>query len=157
MAAGEVTLALAAVLLDLLLPAAVLLLLAGVSLALRRQGFGSLGVRRVPRPGRLVGTVFVLSVAWTLLTLPVLEHLTGERQDVSDFVDLEGDLALLAVMLLLSWTLAAVVEEVAFRGYLQTRVTEAVGVGVFALPLGCWSVRWHSGSSTPSRGSSACW
>jgi hypothetical protein len=41
---------------------------------------------------------------WTGLTLalflPVLEHLTGQRQDVSQFARPEGNFALLALMLL---------------------------------------------------------
>jgi hypothetical protein len=129
----EVALALGAVLLDLLLPALVIVALAGLSLLARREGPSSLGVLRPARPWPLVAQVLGLSIGWTLLTvgltLPLLEHLTGLPQDVSMFAPLEGDLALLLAMVGLSWTLAALVEELAFRGFLFTRLRELLPEG----------------------------
>jgi hypothetical protein len=61
--------------------------------------------------------------------MPLANHVSGTRQDLSGFADLEGDLGLLLVFLVLSWTLAAFVEEVAFRGYLQTRMRDVLGHG----------------------------
>jgi hypothetical protein len=75
----------------------------------------------------MVGVVLGATVAWTLLDvgvfIPALSHVTGTVQDVSDFADVEGDLAQLALFVVLSWTLAAFVEEFAFRGYLLTRLS----------------------------------
>jgi len=75
--------------------------------------------------------VLGLTVAWTalqvLLIVPLVGHLTGEQQDVSDFAELEGNVAMLLLLVGLSWTLAAVGEEVAFRGYLLTRLREVLG------------------------------
>ena len=126
----EVLLASAAVLLDLLFPTLVLLALASASLLIRRQGPGSLGLRRPARAGHLVIKVLGVSVAWTLLTLallmPVAEHLTGQRRDVSQFTEVQGNIGLLLFLLLMSWTLAAVGEEVAYRGYLQTRIRDVL-------------------------------
>jgi membrane protease YdiL (CAAX protease family) len=131
LAAAEVVLAAGVVLLDLLLPALVLLALMTVSLLVRREGLASLGLRRV-RGGRVLAAKMLLfSAAWTLFHLgvliPVANRLTGEQQDMSDFAALEGDLGMLALLLVLTWTLAAVGEELAFRGYLQTRLTEVLG------------------------------
>jgi membrane protease YdiL (CAAX protease family) len=127
----EVALAAAAVLLDLAVPTLVILLLAAVSLGLRRERVASLGWVRARHPARLVGEMLAFAAAWTLLQLgllmPLANHLTGERQDMSDFVELEGNAALLAGLLVLSWTLAAVGEELAYRGFLLTRLTEVVG------------------------------
>ncbi len=132
----EVTLAVAAVLLDLVLPSLVLLLLAGLSLAVRRQGPASLGLRR-PRRGHLVGGTALFALVWSLfqlaVTIPITNHLSGEEQDMGVFADVEGDLGLLLVLLVASWTLGAVVEEVAFRGYLLTRLRELLGGGPAAL------------------------
>jgi membrane protease YdiL (CAAX protease family) len=73
------------------------------------------------------------AVAWTLVNvailIPLTNHLSGTRQDVSAFADLEGNLRLLALYLAASWLLAAFCEEVAFRGYLLTRLTDALGPG----------------------------
>lgn len=132
-AAVEVALAAAVVLLDLGLPTLVLLVLAGVSLALRRQGPASVGFARVTHPWRMVLQVAGLSAVWSLLVvglvLPALEHLTGDRQDVSDFAELEGNVAMLAALLAASWTLAALGEELAFRGFLLTRLRELLPAG----------------------------
>jgi len=129
----EVLLGAAAVLLDLVIPTLVLLALAAVSLLLRRQGPGSLGLRRPARTHRLVIEVLGLSVAWTVLTIallmPVAEHLTGQHRDVSQFGAVQGNIGLLLFLLLMSWTLAAVGEEVAYRGYLQTRIRELLPDG----------------------------
>ncbi|WP_151081823.1 CPBP family intramembrane glutamic endopeptidase [Nocardioides cynanchi] len=130
LAAVEVALAVAAVVLDVLIPSLVLVLLAVVSLGVRHQGPGTLGLRRSRSPG-LVPKMFGIAAGWSLvqlgLTMPVANHLSGHRQDLSQFADVHGDLVLLSVYLLLSWTLAAFVEELAFRGFLLSRIREVLG------------------------------
>ncbi len=129
----EVVLAAVVVLADLLLPALVLVAMAAVSLVLRRRGPASLGFHRPVRPWRLIVLMAGFAVAWTLvnvaLLIPLTNHLSGRRQDVSAFADLEGDLGLLLVYLAAAWVVAALCEEVAFRGYLLTRLTDVVGRG----------------------------
>lgn len=137
LAAVEVALAAVAVLADLFLPSLVLVAMAAVSLLVRGDRPVTLGLRRLSRPGRDVAEVLAVTVGWTVLQLalvmPVVEHLTGETQDVSQFEDLEGNVPMLLLLLLLSWTLAAVGEELAFRGYLFTRARQALGPGRAAL------------------------
>jgi CAAX protease family protein len=127
----EVVLAITAVLLDVLLPAVVLAVMAGVSLAVRRERPSTLGFHRLPHPARQLAQVAGLALAWTtmvfLVVMPVAEHLTGSTQDTSEFADLEGNVAQLLLLVTLSWTLAAFVEELAFRGYLLTRITDLAG------------------------------
>ena len=130
LAAVEVGLAVLVVVGDVLLPTLVLLVLAGVSLAVRREGPATLGFRRPPDWARVVATVAAVTVAWTCVQLaviiPLLEHASGEQQDFSTFDGLQGDPVTLAVLLLASWVLAALGEETAFRGYLQVRIAELV-------------------------------
>ena len=118
---------------DWAIPAVVIVVLAALSLLLRRRGPSSLGFHRVSRPGRLVAQMAAFALAWTLLNvavlIPVTNHLSGTRQDVSAFADLEGNLGLLALYLGASWVLAAMCEEIAFRGYLLTRLTDVLGPG----------------------------
>ena len=122
--------------LDLLLPSLVLVGLAGLSLLVRREGPSTLGFHRLRRPGRDLLQVAALALGWTtavfLLVMPVTEHLTGTTQDTSEFAELEGDLPRLLLFVALSWTLAALVEELAFRGYLLTRITDLIGTSVAA-------------------------
>jgi hypothetical protein len=137
LAVAEVLLAGTAVVLDLLVPTIVLLVLAAISLAARREGLATFGLSRGARVGHLVKPVFILTAAWTLIQLavflPVLNHVTGQKQDLSEFRDLEGNVALLIVLLVLSWTLAAFGEEIVYRGYIQTRIVDALGANSAAV------------------------
>jgi len=130
--AVEVVAASIAAALDLAIPTFILLAMALVSLAVRRTGLSSLGFRRVA-DARLVTKMLVFSAAWSLfqlsVTMPIANHVSGKETDLSQFKDLQGNVAMLAGLLLLSWTLAAVGEELAYRGYLQTRVRELFGAG----------------------------
>lgn len=134
----EVLAATAAVLSDLLIPSVVLFLMAGLSLLARHEGPGSLGLRRVPA-GPLALRMLAFALVWTVvqlgLLMPLANHVSGTRQDLSGFADVEGDLGLLLLFVALSWTLAAFVEEVAFRGYLQTRMRDVVGHGTVGTVL----------------------
>lgn len=133
LAGVEVGAVVVAVLTDWAIPAVVIVVLAALSLLLRRRGPGSLGFHRTSRPWRLVAQMAAFAVGWTFLNvavlIPVTNHLSGTRQDVSAFADLEGNLGLLALYLGASWVLAAFCEEVAFRGYLLTRLTDVLGPG----------------------------
>ncbi|MBJ7328953.1 MAG: CPBP family intramembrane metalloprotease [Solirubrobacteraceae bacterium] len=135
----ELALCAAAVLFDLLLPTLLILAIATVSLRVRRRRFADLGFHRPASPGRLVAITIALTVAWTALQLglflPILEHLTGEHQDVSGFTDVEGNAGLLAALLIASWTLAALGEETAFRGFLPARAGDVIGRSAPAIAL----------------------
>jgi membrane protease YdiL (CAAX protease family) len=127
----EVLLAALVVVAHWFLPAVVLVVMAGVSLAVRRRGPSSLGFHRPVRPWRLVAQMAGFAVGWTVvnvaLLIPVTNHLSGTRQDVSAFTDLEGNVGLLLLYLAAAWVVAAFCEEVAFRGYLLTRLTDVLG------------------------------
>jgi membrane protease YdiL (CAAX protease family) len=131
-AAAEVTVAALVVVWDLLVPTLVILGMAALSATLRREGPAALGFVRVARPGRLAVQVLALTIGWTAvqlgLVMPVAERVTGSRQEVGDFASVQGDPALLGALLLLSWTLAAVGEEAAYRGYLFTRARQSLGL-----------------------------
>jgi membrane protease YdiL (CAAX protease family) len=129
----EVSLAITAVLLDRVVPTLVLLVLATLSLAVRREGPSTLGLRRPALLGRMVLQVVTAALAWTLLTFvlirPALEHLFGQAEDMSQYARLQGDLPTLLGLLVLGWTLAAFGEELAYRGFLLTRLREVLSAG----------------------------
>lgn len=136
-AAAEVALAVAAVLLDLLVPTLVPLAMAALTVLVRRERWAALGLTRPARPLRLAGAMLLLAALWSVahlvLFMPVVERLTGQQQDTGDFTGLQGDAVSLALLLGLSWTLAAVGEEVAYRGYLLTRARQLLGASPLAL------------------------
>lgn len=120
------------ILLDLLVPTLILLAMAAVSLLARRQRLGTLGLHRRGAL-RLVPAMLAFAVVWSLfqlaVTMPIANHLSGGEQDLSAFDGLEGNLRMLVGLLVLSWTLAALGEELAYRGYLMTRLRQAIGGG----------------------------
>jgi hypothetical protein len=132
LSAVEATGAAVAVLLDLLIPGLLLLAMALVSLAVRRQGLASLGLRRGVT-WRDAAAVLGLTAGWSVfqlsVTMPIAHRVSGRRPDLSAFDDLEGNLRLLAVLLLVGWVLGAFIEEIAYRGYLLTRTREVFGSG----------------------------
>ncbi len=138
-AALEVVAAGVTVAFDLWVPTLILLALAAVSLLIRRQKPHTLGLAK-PEAGRWWPLeILGFAVAWTLvtigLTIPVLEHLSGQRQDVSQFAAVQGNLGLLALLLAFSWTLGAIGEEVAYRGFLLTRLQQVIGGGQARAPV----------------------
>ncbi|HET6940411.1 MAG TPA: type II CAAX endopeptidase family protein [Nocardioides sp.] len=138
LAVAELVVAVTTILLDLAIPSLLILLLAGISLVVRRQGPSSLGLRR-PRRAHLVAGTAGFAVLWSVfqlaVTMPVANHLSGERQDMGVFADVQGDVGLLVLLVVLSWTLGAFVEELAFRGFLLTRLRELLGSGRVALAV----------------------
>jgi membrane protease YdiL (CAAX protease family) len=131
LAAVELAAAIAVILLDLFIPTIIILGLVVMSLLVRREKISSLGFRKVTNPLRMALAILGLTLAWTLLHLavfmPVLNHLTGARQDLSAFETLQGNVANLFFFLVLTWTLAAFGEEIVYRGYLQRRILDVAG------------------------------
>jgi hypothetical protein len=107
------------------------LLLGWLSLWLRRSGWRRVGLSRPVSWPRtiLVGTV--VGTGYQLLDIhvivPLLHRLTGEALDLSQFLPIRGNVAYLLIWLAISWTLAALGEEMAFRGYLLNRLTDLFG------------------------------
>lgn len=132
-AALEVAIAVLAVVLDVVVPTLIILIWATVSLVIRREGLATLGFHRLAHAWRTASQVLALTVGWTFLQLglflPVMEHITGKKQDLSDFNSLQGNWKMLVILLMVSWTLAAIGEELVYRGYIPTRVTDVLGAG----------------------------
>lgn len=135
----EILLAIVFICFDLLMPTLLILGLAILSLLYRKEKLKTLGFRKQDKAARMIGEVFLLAVAWTLLDfglfLPLLNHATGTTQDLSTFKELKGNLGMLGFMLAASWILAALGEEVAYRGFIQTRLESLIGISKLKIPL----------------------
>jgi uncharacterized protein len=131
-ALAELLLALGFVLLtafELLLTPTILLLIVGwLSLWLRRVGWRGVGLRRPLNWGRTLLIAILGGLGYQaldiLLIAPLLERITGVPIDLSQFDLLRGNLLLTLFALLFSWTLAAIGEEMVFRGYLLQRIAD---------------------------------
>jgi membrane protease YdiL (CAAX protease family) len=130
-AAVEVVLSALAVIFDLAIPTFVILALMVVSLLIHRQGLSTMGFHRVHHASTLAAKMLALAAAWTLLDIgllkPVENHLTGVRQDMSQFISLKGHVGMLITWVVLAWVVAGVGETLAFVGFVQTRITEVLG------------------------------
>lgn len=121
----------ATILFDLFLPTLVLLGLMLVSLLIRREHISVMGFKRPQSWLGMAGFAFVTAILMQLLAIgvvmPVMNRLTGETMDYSGFATLQGNLVHLLTILVLSWTLAAIGEELAYRGYLQRTLGSLLG------------------------------
>lgn len=128
-----------AILLDLFLPTLVILGLMGVSLLIRREHISIMGFKRPQSWASLAGFAFISAFLLQLfdagVVMPILNRLTGQTIDYSGFAHLQGNLGQLLLLLALSWTLAAVGEELAYRGYLQKVLGDLLGSSLTAVLL----------------------
>ena len=135
----EIVATAAVIILDLFIPTIVILGMIIISLLIHHENISSLGFRKNKNGLRMIVFIVVSVVIWQLiqigLIMPVLNHLTGTTQDLSAFINLKGNPGQLMFYLVLSWTLAALGEELVYRGYLQKRLTDLFGANTIGLLL----------------------
>jgi membrane protease YdiL (CAAX protease family) len=95
----------------------------------RGPGWREAGLRAPASLARTVAIGVAVGIGWqvagTYLAEPLIAQLTsGARPDVSQFQSLVGNKSQLAFWLTITWTLAAVVEELAYRGWILNRCAE---------------------------------
>ena len=71
----------------------------------------------------------VICVLVNLLFGPVVERLAGNFPSNTRFENVRGKLPVLMGWLSVAWTLAAFGEEMVFRGYFMTRISDLIGNG----------------------------
>ncbi len=135
----ELVAAAVVVLLDLFIPTLIILVLIFVSLLIRHEHIRSLGFKKPQSWPRLVGIALIGVVFLQLLdvglTMPIMNRLTGTTIDYSGFAHLKGNLGQLVLLLVLSWTLAALGEEIVYRGYFQKLLTNLFGGNLLGVIL----------------------
>ncbi|CAG0970292.1 hypothetical protein ANAEL_01137 [Anaerolineales bacterium] len=135
----ELCTAVTAILLDLFIPTLVILGIMIVSLLIRREHIAAMGFKRPQSWLRMAGLAFVGAFFLQLfdagVVMPILNRLTGKTIDYSGFASLQGNLGQLILFLVLAWTLAALCEELAFRGYLQKRLDDLFGTSLTGVLL----------------------
>jgi membrane protease YdiL (CAAX protease family) len=118
-------------LLHVLIPTVLLLLLGTLSLWLRRSSWRDVGLRRPTSWGKTLALGSLLAVAATAFSLwiahPVVQSITGQVRDFSQFKSVQGNVGMLLSWLALSWILGAFGEELAFRGYFLNRSLDLFG------------------------------
>ena len=108
-----------------------LFILAWISIRLRHLHWRDVGLQRPANWISVFGLAIIIGIGYqaidTLAIAPLLQRLTGEAINLSQFSGLRGNLAALIVSLILTWTEAAFIEEMFFRAYLFNRLTDLFG------------------------------
>jgi hypothetical protein len=124
------------------LPVLPLFLVGWGSLRLRHLKWRDVGLRRPHSWGITIGLAVLIGIGYQLLDIliiaPLLERLTGQAIELSQFGFLQGSLPALILLLALTWTEAAFIEEMFFRGYFYNRLTDLFGrkrIGIVAALL----------------------
>lgn len=108
-----------------------LILVAWASLHLRHMRWRDVGLKRPDNWLSTIELALLIGVGYQVLDIlliaPLLQKLTGEAIDLSQFDILRGNLLALIVALLISWTEAAFIEELFFRGYFFNRIMDIAG------------------------------
>lgn len=135
----ELVVAVIVVLLDLFIPTLVILGMIVISLLIRREKITVLGFKK-PKSWPILIAIAFISVVFLQLfdvgvVMPILNRLTGTTIDYSGFSDLQGNLQRLLFLLVLGWTLAALGEEIVYRGYLQKLMGDLFGKNMLGVVL----------------------
>ena len=108
-----------------------ILIFGTLSLWLRGSGWRQIGMGRPESWKRTItlgtGIAVLDTVFGLIVTLPMLHKITGEVMDLSQFDNIRGNVSDLILWLILSWTYAAIAEEMVYRGYLLNRLVDLFG------------------------------
>ncbi len=142
----EILIASIFIILDVLIPTLIVLVLVVISLLIRHEKITSLGFKKPKSWLALIVVSILCAILLQLfdvgVLLPILNRLTGSTIDYSGFASLKGNLQQLLFILAVSWTLAALGEEIVYRGYFQKLLDSVFGKTVLgvALSIGISSV-----------------
>ncbi|WP_158786951.1 CPBP family intramembrane glutamic endopeptidase [Granulicella sp. L46] len=116
-----------------------LLVLGWISLRVRGVTWSSIGFSRPTSWRGVLAYGVAAGLAMECLELfvtqPFLMRLLHTPPDLSVLSGLRGNVILLAVVLLLTWTLAAFGEELVWRGYILNRVADVISVRRLRWPV----------------------
>ena len=106
----------------------VIVLYAWLSLWLRGKGWSDFGLKKSESWWKTILLALLVAIVFQALSLyiiePFLGGLTGDIPDVSVFRPMVGNIPQLLFYLALSWTFAAFIEEMIYRGYFLHRIAD---------------------------------
>jgi len=102
-----------------------------ISIIVRRKGFKGIGLVR-PRSWTMTLVLGIVGgCLYQFLSLlaiePLIGRITGSLPDVSNFAAIKGDTKFLMTWLAITWTVAALGEEIVYRGYMMNRISDYFG------------------------------
>lgn len=109
----------------------VIFLIGWLTLRFRNLRWRDVGFEKPENLGKAVGIGALLACLYSPFELfllePAIVSLTGQPVDLSQFAGIEGNLANYLILLAIGWTLAAIMEEQVYRGYLMNRFSDLFG------------------------------
>lgn len=121
----EIALSIFVIISDFFIPTFILIFLMVLSMIIRKENISTIGLTKPKSWLKLIPTTLGLALFMQFIdagiTMPILYRLTGIRVDYSSFSNLQGNFEQLLFLIAMSWTLAAVGEEIVYRGYLQNQ------------------------------------
>lgn len=129
----------ATIIFDFFIPTLVILTIIFFLKIIDKTFFKNLGLKNDKNWLQMATKVFLLSIFWTILTLgvtlPILMRLTGQQQDLSQFLNLKGNTNQLLLFLTFTWTLAAFGEEVVYRGFILENMLNLSNINKYKIPI----------------------
>mgnify|MGYP000868816298 FL=1 len=102
-----------------------------LSLRLRKMNWSHIGFSRPVNWAHTIGISIIAAILFQMLSIgvlvPLIQKITNEPLDLSQFEQLRSNWSLFIVALIASWTYAAFVEELVYRGYLLNRFKDFFG------------------------------
>lgn len=135
----ELIIAALIVILTVCQPTIMLILLGTVSLYYRKKRWKDVGLS-IPKDWPktiLTGTILgiVIAVFGFFIMSPIIQFLTGSAGDYSLFKNVQGDIFILIAWMAVNWTLGAIGEELAYRGYFLNRAMDLFGKNTTGIAL----------------------
>ena len=123
----EISLMILLVVFDVLLPSLLIIIVGFGFLFTRKEKTDIFNKDVWSKPIRFIlctaGLGFALSIFDFALVIPVVNHLTLTTQDMSAYTNLKGNTEMLMFFLAYSWIIAAIGEEIAYRGFFEHRIS----------------------------------
>lgn len=101
-----------------------------ISVKTRHLKWIDVGIDRTTIKFRNILIAILIAAGYQLLFHNIIDPVIDKLfppADLDTFGDMKGNIQLLALWLLVTWTVAAVLEEVLFRGYLVNRLLDLLG------------------------------
>lgn len=128
---------------DVLLPSLIITVVGVGFMLLRKERPHFLNLSILKKPIGFILSMMSIAVLLTIfnyaLLIPILNRITGTTQSMGIFSELKGNAELMLLLLGYSWIIAALGEEIAYRGFFQNRIisiflNEKIGI-VFAIVM----------------------
>ena len=103
-----------------------------LSLKIRGEKFCSIGfsLKEINIKKSIIIGVFlgvIIEIFATYFTTPIISSYFNTEPDLSGLQEIKGNIPMLLIYIALSWVLAAVGEEICFRGFLMNRISKLFG------------------------------